>query len=383
MARRLKPSVPLVARASSRVSITPRRVARAITLFLALVVILWLVFPVPAELTESIYSRGIYPYMANVLIVISSAVPVSITAGLLIALPVWLAVSLLRSWRQREVTAWRWGLRWTERLLIGCVMMSAWFLLSWGLNYKRVNVETVLELGQTPATTDGFYTFALSLIDTMTDTADAPRDAVSIAASRDAGRSSLQQVIRELNGSRVYLPERAKTTLPGFLMLSGNAIGVISPWLLEAHVDGALPTPHYLTVTLHEFVHLAGYAGEADADFLAAVAGMRADNALMRYSTALSLFGKVAWRLPSEQYLTLYEQLPEQAQIDLENMQQAIRRYQVPDWFEKVQTRVYDNYLKSQGVEAGIRDYGRMVNWLVEAHEANWWADTGLPASGR
>jgi hypothetical protein len=168
--------------------------------------------------------------------------------------------------------------------------------------------------------------------------------------------------------------------LPGFLLLSGNAIGVVSPWLLEAHVDGALPVPHHLTVTLHEFVHLAGYAGEADADFLAAVAGMRAEDALMRYSTALSLFSKVAWRLPPERYLTLYEQLPEQAKADLEAMRETVRRYQVPNWFEQVQTRVYDSYLKSQGVEAGIRDYGRMVNWLVEAHAVGWWADTGLPS---
>ena len=157
---------------------------------------------------------------------------------------------------------------------------------------------------------------------------------------------------------------------------------MISPWLLEAHVDGALPTPHYLTVTLHEFVHLAGYAGEADADFLAAVAGMRTNDPLMRYSMALSLFSKVAWRLPPEQYLTLYEQLPEQAKTDFNAMQEAIRRYQIPNWFKQVQTRVYDSYLKSQGVAAGIRDYGRMVNWLVEAHAVNWWADTGLPANG-
>lgn len=356
--------------------------ARIVLLTVTCLIALWLTLPVPADITERVYSRGIYPQLANVIIPISNAVPVSITAGLLIVLPMWLLVSLVRSWRQREVTFWRWLLRWGERLLIACVIIASWFLLTWGLNYKRVKVETVLELGRTPATTDSFYTFALSLIDTMQNTANTPRDANSIATARDAGRRSLQQVILELNGSRVHLPERAKATLPGFLLLSGNAIGVISPWLLEAHVDGALPTPHYLAVTLHEFVHLAGYAGEADADFLAAVAGMRADDALLRYSMALSLFSKVAWRLPSEQYRTLYEQLPEQAQTDLEAMRAAVRRYQVPNWFEQVQTRVYDSYLKSQGVEAGIRDYGRMVNWLVEAHTAGWWADTGLRHNG-
>lgn len=355
---------------------------RAISFLLFLFITAWLILPIPTELTERVYSRGIYPRLANVLIPLSNAIPVSITAGLLFGLPVWWLVRMVQSWRRRKVSAWRWGLRWGERLFVAGVIIASWFLLTWGGNYKRVNVETVLELGQTPATTEGFVAFAGSLINTMHETANTPRKPADVATARDAGRRSLQQVIVELNGSRVHLPARAKATLPGFLLLSGNAIGVISPWLLEAHVDGALPTPHYLTVTLHEFVHLAGYAGEADADFLAAVAGMRADDPLMRYSTALSLFSKVAWRLPPEQYTTLYEQLPDQAKADLSAMRETVRRYQVPNWFEQVQTRVYDSYLKSQGIEAGIRDYGRMVNWLVEAHAADWWTDTGLRSGG-
>lgn len=374
MARQLR-----VARASlPKTTVNEEGVARALLFLLILLIAAWLVLPIPAELTERLYSRGVYPRLANLLIAVTSAVPVSITAVLLICLPMWSLVSLVQSWRQREVTVWRWGLRWGERLLIACVIIAGWFLLTWGFNYQRVSVETALALGQTPATTEDFYAFASSLIDILHETADAPRDSASVATARNAGRRSLQQVIVELNGSHIRLPVKAKATLPGFLFISGNAIGVISPWLLEAHVDGALPTPHYLAVTLHEFVHLAGYAGEADADFLAAVAGMRADDALMRYSTALSLFSKVAWRLPPEQYLTLYEQLPSQAMTDLDAMRAAVRRYQMPNWFAQVQTRVYDSYLKSQGVEAGIRDYGRMVNWLVEAHAAQWWQETGL-----
>ncbi len=272
---------------------------------------------------------------------------------------------------------------WLERLITSLVIIAGLFLLTWGLNYNRLALEDVLALSDYQASQEDLEALSEYLLNIMQQTQleAAARISADVDTALQAGRTSLQTVIWELTDQRVTLPTQPKYTLPGLLMRSGNAIGVVSPWLLEAHVDGALPAPFALMVSLHEFVHLAGYAGEADADFLAVVAGLRADNPLMRYSAALTLFRSLAWRLPQTSYRELYDRLPQQARADLSERRAVSARYRMPHWFQSAQIRVYDSYLRSQGVEAGIADYGRMVNWLTQAYARGMLADEPLVPS--
>ncbi|MEM6428914.1 MAG: DUF3810 family protein [Deinococcota bacterium] len=380
--------------------LTWRWLVRGLTLLLAAGIASWLFLPVSPRLTERLYSTGIYLQIARVLIPITSAVPVSMTGALLIMLPVVLVVSMVRSWRhyrqtrleqtgleqtgRKRITLLTWLLMWLERLITSLVIIAGLFLLTWGLNYNRLAVEDVLGLSDYQASQDDLQALSEYLLGVIQETYPhaGSRTPGELDAALQAGRLSLQTVIWELSQQHVTLPQRPKYMLPGFLIISGNAVGVISPWLLEAHVDSALPAPYSLVVSLHEFVHLAGYAGEADADFLAALAGLRADNPLMRYSSALRLFGQLAWRLPQASYRELYEQLPAQALTDMDERRAISTRYRMPRWFERTQVRVYDSYLRSQGVEAGVADYGRMVNWLAQAHARDMLTDSlRLPES--
>lgn len=329
----------------------------------------WTLFTPSAALVNSIYSGYIYRHVAAVLVPLSDAVPFSLTGFCALLLVVGVPLFLWRSWTRRERSKQgvrRLALMWAWRVTAASLVLYGLFLATWGANYGRSPLETRIALETALATTDEMNDLTLSLAQIVNDNAYAAREH-NLTASLRAAQTSLKRVVYDFEGQHVTLPSRVKATPPGLLILGGQATGVISPFWLEAHVDGALPDYNFLAVGLHELAHVAGYSSEAETDFVAAVAGLQADDPYVRYSMALSLFARFAWRLPGNAYGAAYDLLPQVAIDDLAERQRVRLKYRPPKSVKKVQTKVYDSYLRTQGVSAGIQDYGRVANYLASA----------------
>lgn len=67
---------------------------------------------------------------------------------------------------------------------------------------------------------------------------------------------------------------------------------------------------------------------------------------------------------------TRYNALPSQAKTDLQAFRDVYLRYQPPRLAARLQARVYDSYLRTQGVTAGVADYGRVIDLLVAARRS-------------
>ena len=336
---------------------------------LGVLTLAWTLFAPSATLVNSVYSSYVYRHVAAVLVPLSDAVPFSLTGFTALVLLIGVPLLVARSWRRRTPTKGgvrRFALLWCWRVAASSVAVYALFLATWGANYSRSPLETRLMLETSLATTEEMTDLTLSLAQIVADNADAARDP-NLAASLRAAQASLKEVVYDFEGQFVTLPSRVKATPPGLLMMGGQASGVISPFFLEAHVDGALPDYTFVAVGLHELAHVAGYSSEAEADFVAAVAGLRSRDSYVRYSMALSLFSRFAWRLPGETYQAAYDLLPEVALADLAERRAVRAKYSPPAPVQKVQTKVYDSYLRTQGVSAGIQDYGRVANYLASA----------------
>ena len=336
---------------------------------LAALIALWTLLTPSAAWINSVYSSYVYRHVAAALVPISDAVPFSLTGLTFVLLSIGVPVLLVRSWQRRTRTRRglrRFALMWCWRGAAASLVVYALFLATWGANYSRSPLETRLLLETTPATTEEMTALTLSLAQIVHDNAYAAHNH-DLAASLRAAQTSLRKVVYSFEGQAATLPSRVKATPPGLLILGGQATGVISPFWLEAHVDGALPDYNFLAVGLHELAHVAGYSSEAETDFVAAVAGLQADDPYVRYSMALSLFARFAWRLPGDVYGTAYDLLPQVAIDDLAKRQAVRLKYRPPKPVKRVQTKVYDSYLRTQGVSAGIQDYGRVANYLASA----------------
>ncbi len=333
-------------------------------IFVCLVIITcWLFVPLSPARIDTLYTGGLYRGVAGVLVPLTGSVPLPITPILIAALLAGLVLSFVLRRPQRR------GWRTLGHSLLGLVItgatLYALFIVLWGANYAQTPLETRLALSTDtePSTLDVIsLTESLGNIIRQTETSKP-----NWTADLGAAQASLKRVTEGLEGRQVTLPRFVKRTPPGVLLMSGRATGLIVPWTLEAYVDRALPYPVQLATALHESAHLAGYAGEAEADFMTGLAGLTAQSPSLRYSVALSLFERAARGLTPERLGPTYEDLPARAKRDLNALRRAYNRYKPPPLVTQAQARIYDSYLKGQGVGAGIADYDRVAVLLMAA----------------
>lgn len=342
-----------------------RRCLLPISMF-GTILLLWSLFPPPALWVERVYARGLYPVIASALVPLSNLFPFSLSLAVLAALaPLALLIVFfgIGRWRRRGAHRIRgslWLVSW--RVLTIGVGVYALFLGLWGANYGRLPIETLLELDTEPVTLTEVETLSRNLLAVIRENLPEERNQTR---ALQALRASLQREVTALGAPTPPLPRRIKELPPGSLLAIGSS-GITSPFLLEAHIDSALPEAYALGVAAHELAHVAGFAGEADADLMAALAGLHADDPYARYATALRAFAQAAPRLPAETYEALYGGLPDTAQRDLTEMREAVARYYRPK-LAKASQGMYDRYLTSRGVESGVADYSRVVELLVMA----------------
>lgn len=328
----------------------------------ALALALYLALPPPRGWVERVYARGLYPRLAELAVPVTGALPLSLAAALALLVPLAWLVAVLALARAR---AWDRILWFTLGL---AVVMAGWFVLAWGLNYRRQPVELQfgLVVRDDPGEAEALLAYLLAVL--RREVGAARDEARAFAALR----RSLQDLVAEASGVRPSLPARPKLLPPGLLIRWGGAAGVMSPWTLEPHLDGALSEEGRLAVGLHELAHVAGYAGEADADLLAALAGLRADDPYGRYAVALRVFADGLAQLPAGARASWLERLPPRAREDLRALQAPFARYAPPGWLLALQRRAFDRYLRSQRVTAGVADYGRAFALLAAAWRQGW-----------
>ncbi len=328
------------------------------------VLIAWFVLPIPSAFVERVYSRTLYPAISSVIVPVTNAVPFSIAGVMLVILPLAGLVAFILSFR-RWVPNRTWWARWAWRVLGLVVVIGAWFVLTWGANYRRVPLTTQLEL-ETKASSPNVDTLRARFERVILE--NVPSDTPDQARALESISKAIAGFTQDTTGVTPTLPRRVKRTPAGFLIAGGSAVGVVSPWTLEAHVDGALPAIGIVAYGAHELGHVAGFAQESDAEVISAIAGLRADDAFARYAIALRWWAELrptdatAWKEAKAR-------LPDRAQNDLAALFTAIRAHQPPAFLQSFQRSSYDAYLKTQRVPDGIQNYGIAVQYLVVALE--------------
>jgi hypothetical protein len=329
-----------------------------LSLFLLAALLVWRFVNPNSQWLEQNYSLGLYQSIARGLVPVTNSVPFSISAVLLVTLPLlWLVWSIQR-FRNRQF------FRWLRRTLFFALLVYAFFVFIWGANYGRESIETQLALDTAAFTENDLQTLVDTLTNILQENVTAERN---VRAAQMSLRGSLIETVETITGVTPTLPVWVKALPPGSLILAGNASGVISPFTLEPHLDGALSEPYALAVGTHELAHIAGYAGEADTDFVAALAGLSATDPYAQYAVALKLWNDAVAQLPQDKRGAAFAALPDRARDDLANMYEPFRRYQLPQWVQTLQTSLYNQYLTSQGVEEGVRDYSRTTTLLLAA----------------
>jgi hypothetical protein len=322
--------------------------------------------PPPGPAVERWYSLGVYPFIQNVVTSTSSLVSVALLdVAVLVAFGCWISF-VVRRWRSQGA---RTGVQAAVVSLVVTVSVAYLvFLAVWGLNYRRLPLEAKLAYDPGRVTADG--TFQLGQIAVEQVNSLEPSKAPQSPYSRAAMLPAFVDTQRRLGAARTARTAMPKRSAVAWYLRYAGIDGMIDPLFLEIILNpDVLPIEQPFTLA-HEWAHLAGYADESDANFVAWLTCIRSDSAA-KYSGWLEAYRYAEAALPRERRRELQRRLSPGVVADLRAISARLGRVNpVVSGFAR---NVYDQYLKTQGVDEGLESYSAMLKLMVGTTFENGW----------
>jgi hypothetical protein len=256
------------------------------------------------------------------------------------------------------------------------------FYALWGFNYNRVGIEKQWELAPAPLNSAELAAEAAwasqASIESRSSILNSSADPLGAAALPTNLESHLRNVLVPVLREAGYPAPgrvRVRSFSPGGWMMRFSSTGVYIPFFGEGYTaNNLLPFEKPFTIA-HEMVHGYGITDEGAANFLAFLACAASPLPVVKYSGFAAYWeyaaGELSRAAPAE-FKALWDRLPEGMKADIRLAQKNAARYRGA--LEKVSQKVYAKYLKSQGIDDGLRSYSRFVG-LVAA----WKKKNGLP----
>lgn len=348
---------------------------RRCLLLASLALLIWLLQLAAAsapELTESCYSRTLYPHIAAALVAISSSFPFSLAETLLL---LGLTVALLRCLRaaiaclRRRRTLRNVLGRAAAQTLTALAITAIAFELLWGFNHSRLPFADHLGLQRRPVHDADLVRTVHRLAERAT--ACRPATAGTAQFLPPDWRPAIAAAYRSAGAEWPVLagpPPLLRSPWLSPLMTLASITGIYSPFTGEAHVNNELPLLSQPFVACHEIAHLRGFAREDEANFIAWWVGSRAADPAIAYSCELAAFRYAFWQLQIVDPIAAGS-IAALAPDVIADARSIDRFWQQQPPMHEVVTMVAnlsnDLYLRSSGHAEGTRSYGRMVDLLT------------------
>jgi hypothetical protein len=336
-------------------------------------------------MVERWFSTTLYPHVQRLLTPMSNAAPFAlfdpITLGGVAVLVTALVRGVRSARRQRRARPLRRALM---GILTGAAAVYLTFLGLWGLNYRRLPMAQRIVLTAPPPDAAAVLSLGATAAERMNALhAEAHRIGwVEDPRDDDALRSAFAWVQRRLSDAPLAVPGRLKSTMYGPYFRWTGVDGMINPLTLEVLANPDLLPYERAFIAAHEWAHLAGYAHEAEANFVGWLTCVRA-SVPAQYSAWLYLYWQVNGEVAVPDRATLRAALEPGPQRDVDAIAARLRAGQLP-LLRTASWRVYDQYLRANRVEQGVRSYGEVVTLLLRADFEDGWVPVRTrAASGR
>jgi Protein of unknown function (DUF3810) len=330
--------------------------------------------PIDSRVVERWYSTGIYPAIQRVVTPVSNLVPFALldllAVGALAAALVVLVRSILLA---RKKKTWKPIRLILTRLASSGAVIYLVFLAIWGLNYRRVSMSERLVLDRGQASSQAILELgrmSVAQLNLLHQSAHAEGWRTSPWRERRL-RNAYESVLVRLSDAAPAAPGRLKSSLLGPYFRWASVDGMMNPFGLEAIANPDLLPFEKPFVAAHEWAHLAGYADESEASFVGFLTCIRAA-APAAYSGWLFLYWQINSEVGSADRLHLASVLEDGPRQDIAAVGERLRSGQIP-LLRDAGWRVYDQFLKANHVEEGVRSYGLVLTLLARARFEDGW----------
>jgi hypothetical protein len=238
-------------------------------------------------------------------------------------------------------------------------LYAVWFELSWGWNYARAPLETRVAFDPsriTPAAAAALRGRAMSQMNALAGAAHA-RSAQPL--DLDALRAAWLPAVQRAGDSWAPQVGEAKPTIANPFMLATGTMGFINPLTLNVATASDLLWFERPFDYTHEWSHVAAYAREDEANYLAIVTCLRSPDPVVQYAGWFSLF----LYLPQKRHYAHREFVPLVWQDFTAIRKRDARHVNVmlANW----SWRTYNVYLKSNRIAAGIANYDEVTRLML------------------
>jgi hypothetical protein len=329
--------------------------------------------PFSADAVERWFSTGLYPEIQQRLTPLANALPFAwldlLALAAVGAVTVVLVRAVLASRNTRKVAPL---LRAAVTLATTAALVYLVFLILWGLNYRRVPMDARLVVQPGAPAFDAVLALGMEAATQL----NALHDSAHMTGWRDPIdnellRASFATVQRTLSDATAATPGRLKGTFFGPYFRWTSVDAMINPFGLEVLQNPDLLPFERAFIAAHEWAHLAGYADESEASFVGWLIAVQAD-VPSRYSGWLFLYWQISGEVGAEARAKLAGILESGPRQDINAVVERLRRGQLP-WLQAAGWRVYDQYLKANRVEEGVRSYGAVVTLILRARFGPGW----------
>ncbi len=313
-----------------------------------------------SQFIESFYSDGIYPVLSVVLSSISRQFNISLW-DLSWMIAVILLISGLLLVILKTIKAGWYFLKIGQFIAI----IYAVFYISWGFNYFRPGIETRTGMVKVKRNEKMFR----SVLDTVIS--EANRNFVRMETS---GYSEINNLVEEsyMKNSKelgIEYPNgyrRTKTMLFSSLLIKFGISGYFGPFFNEVHLNHYVLPSDYPFTLAHEKAHQFGMASEAEANFSAFVVCTSSGDQRLRYSAYRNI---LLYFLSDASVLKDYpdyiNKIDKRVMTDLRFRGDYYRELRNKT-LEKIQSVVYNIFLKSNHVSKGILSYNQVVGLVID-----------------
>jgi hypothetical protein len=330
------------------------------------------VAPLPAAAVERWYSTGAYPFIERALTTMSGLTPVAWFDVLLLAALGWLGWTWLRVARAPRGTRGRASARAAWHTVVAAGAAYLVFLLCWGLNYRREPLTARLTLERPAPDTAAVVALGELAVRQMSALhAPAHQQGWPGPDVDDPRLRAAAAHVQALLGVPRVDTAHLKPTLLRWLFRWEGVDAMTNPFGLDILRNPDLLPVERPFVAAHEWAHLAGFANEAEANFIGWLTCLHGDTRA-QYSGWLFLYWQVAGELPPAERDTLAATLPPPVRADRDAVAARLTQGIVPA-VQQAGWAAYDQYLKANRVTSGVRSYGEVLTLIHRtAFDSRW-----------
>lgn len=322
------------------------------------------------------YVSRFYPFISEGLRGATGWFPFSIGDIIYVLVGAWLLIGIYKFVKRlifikRHPFAW---LKSVLRFMLIVLVAYAVFLIFWGFNYQYDRLYADFGISRTNYSSDALQQLCDTLINktnalhyqlTGSDTAAANQSMGFIEISRQS-LADYQRMAR-INDVFSYSPSSVKPSMFGYLMNYAGVTGYYNPFTGESQINTTPPTVGLPFTICHEIAHQLGFAAEDDANFISYMVTATSPHLYFRYSANSSILlyaiNALSFKAPQLADSLWETRISIGVRKDYEAYAQFYKKFR--SGFKPLLDQAYDQYLKANEQERGIRSYRGVIALLL------------------